>query len=63
MVDCGFIIAYLKRALGSLNDALGALESAAEKNWFPVDLAARCRKELHSIREATLGLMERFRAD
>lgn len=63
VVDCGFIIAYLKRALGSLNDALGALESAAEKSWFPVDLAARCRKELHSIREATLALMERFRAD
>ncbi|MFO1490556.1 MAG: hypothetical protein U1F87_06495 [Kiritimatiellia bacterium] len=63
VVDCGFIIAYLKRALGTLNQALGALETSAENPWFPVDLAARCREELHAIREATLGLMERFRAD
>lgn len=63
VVDCGFIVAYLKRGIAAVHEALAALENLAIEPWFPRDLAERCRNEIHALREAALKLSHRFRDD
>ncbi len=56
-----FIVAYLKRALGHLHAAQGALEKVTPKKMLPEDMIGSVRKELFEIREEILRLMDEFR--
>jgi hypothetical protein len=56
-----FIVAYLKRALGHLHAAQGALEKVTPKKVLPEDTVETVRKELFEIREEILRLMDEFR--
>lgn len=56
-----FIVAYLKRALGHLHGAQGALEKVAPKHLLPAATLGATRRELFELREEILRLMEEFR--
>lgn len=57
----GFVIAYLKRALGFLNEAIDALGRIEAESIAP-DLAPDYRQALFGLREQILELAERYRA-
>lgn len=57
----GFIVAGLKRALTFLNESLEAAARVESKQALPSDQLKPFREELFGVREAILGLMERFR--
>jgi hypothetical protein len=59
--DAAFTVAYLKRALGHLHQALAALESPETIGALPNELVSEARKELFAIRQEILRLMEEFR--
>ncbi len=58
--DYGFMIAYLKRALGYLHDAINVLSVIEEKRLIPEKIQL-FRNELFALREAVLALMDEFR--
>ncbi len=60
--DPGFVVAYLKRALGYFNPTMEALQQVEEKNLVSAAELARYRQDLFELREAILDLMQRFRA-
>jgi hypothetical protein len=57
----GFIVAYLKRAMRFLNDALAAEQKVRAAARLPADFQDVVRTELFAIRDGMLALMERFR--
>lgn len=57
-----FVVACLKRALGHLHTALGALAAVQERSLLDEAVAERVSAELFGIRESILGLMMEFRA-
>jgi hypothetical protein len=59
--DSGFVVAALKRALNYLHASINASEKVAEKRLLPEDALESFRRELFSIREEILTLMQRFR--
>ncbi len=59
----GFIVAYLKRAMRFLNDALAAELKVRAAARLPEDIQDSIRTELFAIRDGMLALMERFRAE
>ena len=59
--DPGFIVAYLKRALSHLHEALAAASKVEPKNLLPAEDLAACRADLHAIRAEILALTKRFR--
>ncbi|MBM4155169.1 MAG: hypothetical protein FJ221_09095 [Lentisphaerae bacterium] len=59
----GFVVAYLKRAMRFLNDALAAEEKVRAAARLPVELLDGFRGELFTIRNEMLVLMERFRGE
>jgi hypothetical protein len=58
----GFVVAALKRALNYLNASMAAAEKVAQKKLIEAERLDSFRKELFSVREEILALMERFRA-
>ena len=56
-----FIVAYLKRALGHLHEAQGALEKVAAKKLLSPEALTSTRAELFAVREEVLRLMNEFR--
>ncbi len=56
-----FVVACLKRALGHLHKTQAALEKCALGSLLPDKSIERTRKELFSIREGILLLMDEFR--
>lgn len=63
LFEPGFVVAYLKRALGHLHAAQQALGEATNAAALPPPILARVRDELFGIREEMLRLMERFRGE
>ena len=61
LMEGGFIVACLKRALGHLHAAQAALAKVAPKNLVPEPALDHARRELFGIREGILALMKRFR--
>jgi hypothetical protein len=59
--DGGFIVAYLKRALNYLHQALSASDRVTEKRLLPEADLTQYRADLFAIREEILRLMQRFR--
>ncbi len=59
--DPGFIVAYLKRALGYFDPAMKALNEVQAEDLVPASELASYKQELFEIREAILNLMRRFR--
>ena len=63
--DCpperGFVVAYLKRALALLHEALAALGRIEQSHILP-ELTPTYREELHALRVGILETMERYRA-
>jgi hypothetical protein len=60
--DAGFIVAYLKRAMPYLNDALAAEQKVRAASLLPPERLDTFRNELFAVRDSILALMERFRA-
>ncbi len=58
--EAGFVVAYLKRALGFLNDALGTMERA-EAQGKMTDLIPHYRREALEVRAGIIDLMDQFR--
>jgi hypothetical protein len=61
-VESGFIVAYLKRALGFINDSLGAMKTVEDEGKMP-DHVSDYRLEMFEIRSTVIDLMQRYRED
>ena len=63
--ECHFepamMVAYLKRALDFLHQAVAGLEAVATKKLLPAPMITEARQEIFDIREGILGLMDEFR--
>lgn len=59
----GFIVAYLKRAMRFLNDALSAEQKVRSASRLPAETLDGFRGEIFAIRDEMLALMERFRGE
>jgi hypothetical protein len=59
----GFIVAGLKRALALLNGSLEATGRVESKRLLPGETLGPFRKELFSVREEIMALMQRFREE
>ena len=59
--DGGFIVAYLKRALVYLNEALAAAQAVEEAGLLDPTRLDRFRQDLLGIREEMYALMEKYR--
>jgi hypothetical protein len=57
----GFVVAYLKRALSYLHQAIGLTDTVASRALLSGEEIAAYRNDLFSVREEILQLMERFR--
>ena len=60
--DAGFVVACLKRALQYVEAAIGASSSVAEKDILSAEYMRSYRREIFSIREEMLRLMDHFRS-
>jgi hypothetical protein len=60
--EAGFLVAYLKRALGYLHQGLADMDRVEAAGLLP-DRLPEYRRELLAVRDGITDLMERFRTE